>query len=580
MTGQYRRQRRTWLLAIGVLLLATVLAWHDLAAHEVLGRDENATITKLDQPSLAAVLRVVPMKVTGQPGNMQPLYFVLQAYVWPLVGRSAFMLRFLPAAFGILAVAATYKLGEALLDREAGLVGSLLTALLPLHVQYSQIARPYTLLALLSLLSAWCLVRAWTTDRPIYWAGFALTGALNFYNHYNGLFVLAAEALFAGIAWLARLAAALRAQRAAGGQERLAPPHLIGPVAGFLMLGVLCAPGRAQLAGLPWTGLGGAEPGAAVAVELGPAFLVRFLDKIGLDSPWLRGVILALIALGLTATLARRRWHAALLAVLWIAVPLGLLAIIKSPRPFVERYVIFLPPVALLLAGEGVATLGRGLGSLAGRARLPAWLRPAAVAVLAAALALLFVAPLCSYYATNRAADRLDQMVAVVERHARSGDAVVVSPRVLVRPLAANGADVYYLTQHLSADELDALAASHQRLWLLFSSYLPPAELQEPLDGWYQQHQDQFARVPIKAITAVAYRNVALADPAANLQDRIAVLEELAVSGEKGEAWLRYGALADTCQVLSDWYAVQGEPELAADYQARAEAARAVAPPP
>jgi len=42
-----------------LLLLSAALVWHDLGAHEVLGRDENATILKLDQPDLKSVLQVV-----------------------------------------------------------------------------------------------------------------------------------------------------------------------------------------------------------------------------------------------------------------------------------------------------------------------------------------------------------------------------------------------------------------------------------------------------------------------------------------------------------------------------------------
>ncbi len=99
---------------IGLLLLAAALVWHDLGTREVLGRDENATITKLDQPDLKAVFDVTYMKVTGEPGNMQPLYFVLQHLFWPAIGRSAFMLRFLSAAAALLTVVLTYKLGEAL----------------------------------------------------------------------------------------------------------------------------------------------------------------------------------------------------------------------------------------------------------------------------------------------------------------------------------------------------------------------------------------------------------------------------------------------------------------------------------
>jgi len=78
----------------------------------------------------------------------------------------------------------TYRLGRALWGREAGLIGALLAALLPLHLQYAQIARPYSLLALLSLASAYFLVRAWaTTGRSL--GRVALTGAFSFYTHYK-----------------------------------------------------------------------------------------------------------------------------------------------------------------------------------------------------------------------------------------------------------------------------------------------------------------------------------------------------------------------------------------------------------
>jgi uncharacterized membrane protein len=153
-------------------------------------RDETATLVKLDQPDLAAVLRVVGMRISGEPGNMQPLYFLLQHLVWPVVARNTFVLRFLPSVFALLAVVLTYKLGEALFAREVALVGALFTALLPLHVRYAQIARPYSLLALLALASGYFLVRSLQTNRAICWIGFVLTAAAGFYAHYNALFVL------------------------------------------------------------------------------------------------------------------------------------------------------------------------------------------------------------------------------------------------------------------------------------------------------------------------------------------------------------------------------------------------------
>jgi hypothetical protein len=593
-----RQRARLWTLGsmMAVLLLSAALAWHDLGVREVLGRDENLTIAHSDMASLADVLAAASMNATGQPGNMQPLYFLLQNLYWPLVGRSAFVLRFLASTFDVLAVAFAFKLGEVLFapwpgvgsegDGEqagdgslrtarlepgaptaVGLIGALLTALLPLDVQYAQIARPYTMLAMLSLATAYFLILALKTNRPRAWAGFVLATALNFYGHYNALFVLAVEGLFAGAVWLATLAAVRRKQQSAA--------RLAGPAFGFLAVGVICLPGLIRFVQLPWVGSGG-----EVQVELTVSFFYRFLYKIGLTTPWLRGAILGLMGLGLLAVVVRRRWQAALFTVLWLALPLGVLSVLKSPRPFVERYVIFLPPMALLLAGEGLVRTGQALGDLGQR-----WggrrMRQGMPAVLAIGLALLFVAPLRETYAANRQAARMDLTLEVVERHAQPGDLIMASPRFLVRPLAANGAEVLYLTRHLSLSSFEELLARHHRTWILYTSYLPPAELQEPLDQWIQARPDEFVRVPIKAITALAYYNESLADPEARLQDRIILLQELAeVSADKQEAWLRYDALAGAYESLSALYASRGERSLAADYQLRAEEARATAPRP
>jgi hypothetical protein len=551
-------------LMVALLLLAAILAWHDLGTREVLGRDENATITKLDQPTLRAVLDVTHMKVTGQPGNMQPLYFLLQYLFWPLVGRSAFVLRFLSSVFGLLGVVLTYKLGEALWNREAGLVGALFTALLPLHIRYSQIARPYTLLALLSLVSAYYLVRGFQSDRPRHWVGFVLTATLNFYTHYNSLMVLAAQGLFAGVVWLATLVAALR--------KRQSPRRLVAPMLSFIAVGLFCTPGLLRLARLA-----GTQPADQASLALTLPFFRGFLYKIGLASAWQQGLILAFMALGLFAALYHWRWRSALFTILWLSVPFVILSMMDLPRPFVERYLIFVPPVALLLAGQGVVALAEMLSRFSRRLNT----RSVGIAAIAGGLVLLFVAPLRAEYAANRAVQRLDDTLAVVERYARAGDVVVVSPRFFVRPLAVNGAEVLYLTEHRSTEQLNDLVESYQRIWILYTSYLPPVELQEPLDQWVQSRPDEFVRVPIKAITALAYHNHTLTDLEAILKDRVILLTDLAeVSADKQEAWLRYSALADAYDSLGELHSSRGESILAAEYRRKADEARTAAPRP
>jgi 4-amino-4-deoxy-L-arabinose transferase-like glycosyltransferase len=249
----------------------------------------------------------------------------------------------------------------------------------------------------------------------------------------------------------------------------------------------------------------------------------------------------------------------------------------KSPRPFVERYLIFVPPVALLLAGRGLVFSGEWAGAL-GRRRAARWV---ATAALAAGLALLFVTPLRTYYAQNRAVDRLDRTLEVVERNARPGDLVLISPRFLVRPLSVKGAEIRYLAEHPTPAELEDLAGRSGRIWILYTSYLPAPELQEPLDPWVQDRAEALSRVPIKAITALAFGDLAPADAEADLQERIAVLAQLAeVSADRQEAWLRHEALAAAYESLAGAYDSRGEPDLAAEARVHAEEAREAAPRP
>ncbi len=559
-----------WVL---ILLLATALLWHDLAVREVLGKDENASIIKLDQPGLAEVLKASGVKANGQPSSMQPLYFLIQHLAWPLVRHNAFVLRFLPSVFGILGIALVYRLGRQLWSAEAGLVGALLVAVLPLQVEYGQIIRPYTLLALLSLASAILLVQALNGNRPLSWAGFVLTATLNLYNHFNALFVLAAEGLFAAAIWLAMVVAQIKNHRHKSGSP--SPGRLAGPVLAFLAVGFFCLPALIRLVDLR-LGVGGGEP----AVQLAVSFFSRFLYKIGLTSPWLRGLILGFMAVGLVVTLRRRRWRAALLALLWLTIPFVILALVRSGRPFDERYVIFGPPVAFLLAGEGLVAVSRFLGALGQR-----WVRTnggwAIGLALAAGLALFFISPLRAYYAANRASNRMDRTLSVMERHLRLGDLIVVSPRFFARPLAVGDAKVLYLTDRPSLAELDDLAARYPRMWLLYTSYIVPVEFQEPLDRWVQGRADEFVQVRLKASTTLAYRDRTLADVEASLLDRCALLEEMAqVSADEKEAWLCWNVLADAYQALSEVYAGRGEMALAAEYQQKAEKARAAVSSP
>ena len=58
---------------------------------------------------------------------------------------------------------------------------------------------------------------------------------------------------------------------------------------------------------------------------------------------------LALAVVGLVASALGGRPRVALLGALWITLPFLVLSVAPSPRPFEERYVIFVLPMLLLL---------------------------------------------------------------------------------------------------------------------------------------------------------------------------------------------------------------------------------------
>jgi 4-amino-4-deoxy-L-arabinose transferase-like glycosyltransferase len=126
-----------------------------------------------------------------------PLYYIV-AWVWAKVfGTDEVALRSLSAVIGTATIPLAFALGRRVAGRTAGLVAAALCAFNPLLVWYSQEARSYALLVLLSGLTLLAMLDA--LERPDrrrlgLWA-LAATAALA--THYFAGFLIAAEA-----AWL------------------------------------------------------------------------------------------------------------------------------------------------------------------------------------------------------------------------------------------------------------------------------------------------------------------------------------------------------------------------------------------
>jgi uncharacterized membrane protein len=131
-----------------------------------------------------------------------PLYFVILHYWIMLNGDSEFTLRLLSIVFGVLAIPAIYLLGRLLYGESVGLLSALILAISAFNVQYSQEARMYSLMVVLTLLSMYFFVLFLRKGTLAVSAGYILVTTLLLYTHDYGLFVVLAQNIYVLMLWL------------------------------------------------------------------------------------------------------------------------------------------------------------------------------------------------------------------------------------------------------------------------------------------------------------------------------------------------------------------------------------------
>ncbi len=148
------------------------------------------------QGGLEAMLYGTLTPVPGGAADIHPLLYYVMLSGWMRVfGQSPEMVRLYSVLVGLVTLAAVYRLGTALFGRRVGVVATLITALAPFHIQYSQEARMYALLALWLALATWAYLLAWRGRGWGWWAAFGVLAALAMYTQQLAAFYLAALGL-------------------------------------------------------------------------------------------------------------------------------------------------------------------------------------------------------------------------------------------------------------------------------------------------------------------------------------------------------------------------------------------------
>jgi hypothetical protein len=172
----------------GLTVLAAVLRFYRLG-HQGFWFDEGNT---------ALLVHFSPGKMIGlipQSESTPPLYYMV-AWVWARIfGYAEAGLRSLSAVAGVLVVPVAYGVGAKLVTRRVGVVAAALAACNPLLIWYSQEARSYELLVLLTGVALLAFAYATEQPRPALLLAWTAASALALSIHYYAVLGIVPQAI-------------------------------------------------------------------------------------------------------------------------------------------------------------------------------------------------------------------------------------------------------------------------------------------------------------------------------------------------------------------------------------------------
>ncbi len=172
------------LLIFLILLAGAALRFYNLDKYS-LWYDEAYSVLQAE----------IPNEIVVEKDSTAPLY-ILFIHFWQRLTNSVFGLRLPSVLFGLASIFVAYLLGRSLFNEKVAFVSVFLLSISPLHVYYSQEARMYSLMTLLSLFSVYFLIKSLSCKRNLFFAGYIICNLLNIYCHHVGLFLWISQIVF------------------------------------------------------------------------------------------------------------------------------------------------------------------------------------------------------------------------------------------------------------------------------------------------------------------------------------------------------------------------------------------------
>ena len=398
-------------LLLVILFTGVVLRLYQLGAESLWYDEAISTWAAHQSPSQI-------LEVSKGDNNFFSYYLFLHYWV-ALFGDAEYSVRLPSALAGIWAIFIMYRVGCQLFSRNEALIASLVLALSPLHVYYSQEARVYEIMTLLSLLSFYFFLKVLKKGYLRAQAGYVLCTSTLMYSHVYGLFVVLAQNLYLVTAFLISKPFRLR--------EESRKPGLGGWVFLQVLLFLLYVPGLVLLAG--WV----LDPKGREWIEP-PSIGVVYSDVvIYAGSPLLLMLLLVLSLLAAAGLIRedadgrKKLW----LLLTWFLVPVALpltVSLFSTPI-FHYRYGIAASLALYLMAAKGVGIASGALASFQGaHPRIPVSFRGNTPWIIAAAMLVGLSCGVLWRYFDTIDKTQWREAARYVDSHARANDLVLIYP--------------------------------------------------------------------------------------------------------------------------------------------------------
>ncbi len=170
-----------------ILFLGTILRFFNLGSHS-LWNDEMDTL-------YTAKMSLSDYIFTAVPIDLHPPLFISILHFVTYIGTSNFVMRTIPAIFGIATILISYIFITKIFGKEYGIMTAFLLAISPYNIFYSQEMRPYTLMTFLSVVSLYFFYELCIGNRKA-WLGWIGLSIILMYTHYYSIFLILAQVIY------------------------------------------------------------------------------------------------------------------------------------------------------------------------------------------------------------------------------------------------------------------------------------------------------------------------------------------------------------------------------------------------